>query len=65
MRRPVVVGKLPPDPSWDELAAAAGVEAPRLAPGDHPMDLELDAQMYWPVVPAALQGSRTGEETSR
>jgi hypothetical protein len=37
------------DPSWDELAARAGVQTPRLAPGEHPMDVMLDAQLYWPI----------------
>lgn len=40
---------LEPDPSWNELAASAGIEPPMLAPGDHPMDVMLDAQLYWPV----------------
>lgn len=37
------------DPSWDEIAARAGIEAPMLAPGDHPMDVVMDAALYWPV----------------
>lgn len=37
------------DPSWDDIAARAGVTAPRLEPGEHPMNIMLDAQLYWPV----------------
>jgi hypothetical protein len=41
--------ELPPDLSLDELAALAGVDAPRLVPGDHPMNVDLDLALYWPV----------------
>jgi len=40
---------LPSDLSWNEIAGRVGVEPPMLAPGDHPMDIVVDAQMYWPV----------------
>lgn len=40
---------LRPDPSWNDLAARAGVEPSMLAPGEHPMNVELDAALYWPV----------------
>ena len=41
----------PGDASFDEIAAAIGVEAPKLAPGDLlPTDLG-NEQLYWPGFP--------------
>lgn len=36
------------DLSFDECAAAAGIEAPRLAPGEVPMCSDLAVALYWP-----------------
>ena len=41
--------------SFDELAARAGVPAPRLEPGDVPMDTDLAWALYWPGVPPGFQ----------
>lgn len=41
----------PGDASWDEIAAAIGVEAPKLAPGDL-LGVDLfNEQLYWPGFP--------------
>lgn len=41
------------DMSFDEIAAAAGVDPPLLAPGELPMDVDLALELYWPGPPAA------------
>jgi hypothetical protein len=43
------------DLSWDEIAAMVGVEAPTLAPGEYPMDIDMATALYWPVVPHAYE----------
>lgn len=47
------------DLSWDQIAAAVGVEAPRLAPGDLPMDHDLAVGLYWPGLPPARERQLT------
>lgn len=57
---------LPPDPSWDDLAAAAGIEAPRLVPGDTLPDVLGTAQLYWPAVdPAESRRRHTASQRTR
>lgn len=51
--------RLPPDPSWDEIAARAGIEAPRLEPGDELPSALGTAQLYWPAT-TPLESRRRG-----
>jgi hypothetical protein len=38
-----------PLPSWDELAARVGIDAPMAVPGDL-LEMSVDVQAYWPAV---------------
>jgi hypothetical protein len=39
-----------PSPSFDEIAAAVGVETSLTSPDELPMDLDLRLQLFWPAV---------------
>lgn len=43
---------LPEDPSFNEIAAAVGIEPILTAPGDHGFTWQVEIPLYWPEVPA-------------
>lgn len=41
-----------PSPSWDALAAEIGIELWLSSPAEPSMDVEWQAQVFWPAPPA-------------